>query len=61
VVPNDRELPLPFDKVHAVHEIVHVDYFLPGCPPSPEAFWSLLADLLAGRRPALERIPVHYD
>jgi NAD-reducing hydrogenase small subunit len=61
VIPNDPELPLPFDKVHAVHEIVHVDYFLPGCPPSPEAFWSVLTDIAAGRRPALERVPVHYD
>jgi NAD-reducing hydrogenase small subunit len=33
-VPNDPELPLPLDKVHPIHEVVRVDYFLPGCPPS---------------------------
>jgi NAD-reducing hydrogenase small subunit len=31
-VPNDPELPLPLDKVHPIHEIVRVDYFIPGCP-----------------------------
>jgi NAD-reducing hydrogenase small subunit len=34
-IPNDPELPLPLNKVHPMHEVVKVDYFLPGCPPSP--------------------------
>jgi hypothetical protein len=33
-IPNDPELPLPLNQVHPIHEVVHVDYFLPGCPPS---------------------------
>ena len=33
-IPNDPELPLPLDKVHPIHEVVKIDYFLPGCPPS---------------------------
>jgi hypothetical protein len=32
-IPNDPELPLPLDKVHPIHEVVRIDYFLPGCPP----------------------------
>ena len=32
-IPNDPELPLPFDKVHPINEVVRIDYFLPGCPP----------------------------
>ena len=31
-MPNDPELPLPLDKVHPLHEVVQVDYFLPGLP-----------------------------
>ena len=31
-IPNDPELPLPLNKVHPIHEVMHVDYFLPGCP-----------------------------
>lgn len=34
-----------------VHEFVHVDVFLPGCPPPPGAILYLLSELLAGRVP----------
>jgi len=45
-VPNDPELPLLFDKVYPVNEIVRVDYFIPGCPPSGDAIWKYLNDLI---------------
>ena len=60
-IPNDPELPLPLNKVHPIHEVVKVDYFLPGCPPSADAIWKLLTDLLAGRTPALGHGLLHYD
>jgi NAD-reducing hydrogenase small subunit len=60
-IPNDPELPLPLNKVHPIHEVVHVDYFLPGCPPSADAFWSFLTDLMAGRTPHLGHGLMHYD
>ena len=61
MIPNDAELPLPLDKVHPIHEVVKVDYFLPGCPPPADAFWKLLTDLLAGRTPTLGHGLLHYD
>lgn len=60
-VPNDPELPLPLNHVHPIHEVVHVDYFLPGCPPSADAIWSFLTDLLAGRTPELGPGLIRYD
>jgi NAD-reducing hydrogenase small subunit len=60
-IPNDPELPLLLQSVHPIHEVVHVDYFLPGCPPSADAFWSFLNDLLAGRTPHLGHALMHYD
>ena len=60
-VPNDPELPLPLNRVHPIHEVVHVDYFLPGCPPSGDAIWSFLNDLIAGRTPQLGHGLMHYD
>jgi len=60
-IPNDPELPLPLNKVHPIHEVVKVDYFLPGCPPSADAIWKLLTDLLAGRTPTLGHGLLHYD
>jgi NAD-reducing hydrogenase small subunit len=60
-IPNDPELPLPLNQVHPIHEVVHVDYFLPGCPPSADAIWTFLTDLLAGRTPVLGYGLIHYD
>jgi NAD-reducing hydrogenase small subunit len=60
-IPNDPELPLPLNKVHPIHEVVHVDYSLPGCPPSADAFWGFLTDLLAGRTPHLGHGLIRYD
>jgi NAD-reducing hydrogenase small subunit len=61
VIPNDPELPLPLNHVHPIHEVVHVDYFLPGCPPSADAFWVFLNDLMAGRTPHLGHGLMRYD
>ena len=60
-IPNDPELPLPLNKVRPIHELVHVDYFLPGCPPPADAFWRFLTDLMAGRTPHLGIGLLHYD
>lgn len=60
-IPNDPELPLPLNQVHPIHEVVHVDYFLPGCPPSADAIWAFFNDLIAGRTPHLGHGLMHYD
>ena len=60
-IPSDPELPLLLDKVRPIHEVVKVDYFLPGCPPSADVFWKFLTDLIAGREPSLPYELVHYD
>ena len=60
-IPNDPELPLLLRQVRPIHAVVHVDYFLPGCPPSADTFWSFLNDLMAGRTPQLGHALMHYD
>ena len=60
-IPSDIELPLLLDQVRPLHEVVKIDYFLPGCPPSAEVFWTFLTDLLEGRQPVLEYGLVHFD
>ena len=60
-VPNSPELPLALDKVYPVNEIVRVDYSLPGCPPSGDAIWKFLTDLILGRMPRLDHELLHYD
>lgn len=60
-VPDDPELPLLLDKVHPIHEIVRVDYSIPGCPPSADALWQFLGDLIAGRTPRLSHQLLRFD
>jgi NAD-reducing hydrogenase small subunit len=61
LIPNDPELPLPLAKVRALHEVVNIDYFIPGCPPSADAIWTALNDILAGRAPELGHGLIQYD
>ena len=60
-IPNDPELPLLLDKVYPLHEIVQIDYSIPGCPPSGDTIWRVLTELLAGRTPALDTPLIRYD
>ena len=49
LIPNDEELPVILDKVYPCHEVVKIDYFLPGCPPSADLIWEALTALLEGQ------------
>jgi NAD-reducing hydrogenase small subunit len=42
--------------IHArpLHEVVKVDYFVPGCPPNADLIYYVLTELLAGRTPIME-------
>lgn len=42
---------LPYAR--PVHEIVKVDVFIPGCPPSADVIYYALTELLEGRQPEL--------
>ncbi len=61
VMPNDPDIPLILDKVYPLHQVIKVDYFLPGCPPRAEAIWAALEALLAGKEPELPYELIKYD
>ncbi len=48
-VPRSGVIPKLLDRVRPVHEVVPVDVYLPGCPPSADLIFSTLQDLIAGR------------
>jgi NAD-reducing hydrogenase small subunit len=52
--PSRGVVPMLLPRVMAVNEVVKVDAFLPGCPPSADRIQSALEALLAGRAPTLE-------
>jgi NAD-reducing hydrogenase small subunit len=46
-------LPRLLSKARPLHEVVHVDLHIPGCPPSNDVIFGAIADLLEGRTPDL--------
>ena len=60
-IPNDPEIPLLLDQVHPIHEIVKVDHFLPGCPPSGATIWTFLTELIEGKPISFPYEQIHYD
>jgi len=60
-VPNDPEIPLLLDKVYPCHELVKIDFHLPGCPPPADAIWEALVALLNGRPIELPYRLIKYD
>jgi NAD-reducing hydrogenase small subunit len=61
IIPNDEELPIILDKVYPLHEIVKIDYFLPGCPPSADLIWEALTALVGGKPLALTYNLIKFD
>lgn len=61
VIPNDEDLPLLLDRVYPAHEVVKIDYLLPGCPPSADTLWSGITALLAGKDPGLPYQLLKYE
>ena len=49
VIPFHEEVPILTTKVYPCHEVVKMDYFLPGCPPSSDAIFKVFDDLINGR------------
>ena len=47
-------VPELLDKVRPVHEVIQVDMFLPGCPPSAPRIQAALEPLLKGEKPVME-------
>jgi NAD-reducing hydrogenase small subunit len=60
-IPNDPDVPLLLDKVYPCHEVVRIDYFLPGCPPPADLIWEALTALLDGREPEIPYELLRYD
>ena len=51
---SDHVMPELLPKVLPLHQVVQVDVFLPGCPPSPERIWAAVSSLILGDAVMLE-------
>jgi NAD-reducing hydrogenase small subunit len=60
-IPSDPEIPRLLNRVVPCHEVVKIDYHLPGCPPQADTLWAALTSLLEGRPVALPYELIKYD
>lgn len=59
VVPNEKislngyelKLPVFYDTVKALDQVIDVDYYIPGCPPTPKVTLAAIETLLSGELP----------
>jgi NAD-reducing hydrogenase small subunit len=61
LIPNDKEIPLLLNRVYPCHEVVKIDLFIPGCPPSADAIWAHLVALLSGKPVEPDYKNLKYD
>lgn len=59
-IPCSEDLP-PLVEVKPINQVVKVDCYVPGCPPSPQAILYALSELLEGRIPVLPSEIMRYD
>ncbi len=61
IIPSDPDIPILLDKVYPCHEVVKIDYFLQGCPPSADTLWAVLTALLTGKEIELPYELIKFD
>ena len=60
-IPDEPEIvPVLLDRVLPVHQVVSVDYWLPGCPPPAPRIKAVLQALLDGKTPVLEGNEIRF-
>ena len=59
-IPSSEDLP-PLTVVKPINQVVKVDCYVPGCPPSSKAIHYALAELLEGRIPILPSEMMRFD
>lgn len=51
VPEGELDLPAIWDTVKSLNQVIDVDYYIPGCPPTPRLFANAVEDVLSGRMP----------
>ncbi len=59
-IPSSPEL-AKMTRVRAVHEVVPVDIYIPGCPPDADVIFYALSELAQGRMPDLKTDQIKWN
>jgi NAD-reducing hydrogenase small subunit len=60
-IPSDPDIPIILDKVYPCHEVVKIDFHLPGCPPPADTLWEALLAIAGDRELELPYELIKYD
>ena len=61
IIPNHEDIPKILNNVYPCNEIVKIDYFIPGCPPSPGHIWKAVKSVLLGKEFDIAHEEFKYD
>ncbi|NPA43915.1 MAG: 2Fe-2S iron-sulfur cluster binding domain-containing protein, partial [Chlorobi bacterium] len=61
IIPCHEDIPKLLDKVYSIHDIIKVDYYIPGCPPNAEHIWKMVKNILFGTKEKVEYADFKYD
>jgi NAD-reducing hydrogenase small subunit len=60
-IPRENGIvPALLERVMPLHEAIHVDHYLPGCPPPAARIKSFLVQLLEGKAPVLTGAEIKF-
>lgn len=48
---GELKIPKLFDRVYRLKDVVQVDYFVPGCPPTADQTWNCIVAIASGKLP----------
>ena len=60
-IPEDEDIPKILDRVYACNEVVHIDYYIPGCPPSAQHIWKVIKNIAFGTEYSVLSEEYKYD
>ena len=58
-IPDDPEL-ATMTQARAIHEVVPVDYNVPGCPPDADTIFYVITELARGCKPEIKEEYLHW-
>ena len=61
IIPAHEDIPKILDKVYPCNDLVKIDYYIPGCPPTANHIWKVVKNLLFSEEYSILYPEFKYD